>query len=135
MAHAIRIGNGEELLLKSGFTLVEMLLVLFLVALLASLVTPVATRSVDQAKDSTLKEDLRILRKAIDEYYANTGQYPQSISQLVEKKYIRRIPIDPITESTTSWVEAHADDPKGGINDVHSGADGMASNGKLYRDW
>lgn len=121
--------------LKYGFTLVEMLLVLFLVALLASLVTPVATRSVDQAMDSTLKEDLRILRKAIDDYYANTGQYPQNISQLVEKKYIRRIPVDPITESATSWIETRADDPKGGILDVHSGADGMASNGSLYRDW
>jgi general secretion pathway protein G len=115
--------------------LVELLLVLFLVALLASLVAPVATKSVDQAKESALKQDLQVLRKAIDDYYANTGKYPQNLSELVEKRYIRRVPVDPLTERETSWVENRAEESGGGIRDVHSGAEGNASDGKPYHDW
>lgn len=135
MEHNTRIGETSGLRSGRGFTLVELLLVLFLVALLASLVAPVATRSVDQAKESALKEDLKVLRKAIDDYYANTGKYPQNLSQLVEKRYIRRIPVDPLTERETSWIENRAEDAGGGINDVHSGAEGNASDGKPYHDW
>lgn len=135
MERNIRIGEASGVRSGRGFTLVELLLVLFLVALLASLVTPVATRSVDQAKESALKEDLQVLRKAIDDYYANTGKYPQNLSQLVEKRYIRRIPVDPLTERETSWIENRAEDAGGGINDVHSGAEGNASDGKPYHDW
>lgn len=135
MEHIIVIGDGPHKPSSNGFTLVELLLVLFLVALLASLVMPVATKSVDQAKESALKEDLQVLRKAIDDYYANTGHYPQDLVQLVDKRYIRRIPIDPLVERATSWVEVRTDDPGGGISDVHSGADGNASDGKPYREW
>ena len=135
MAHVIEIGEGSERYPNKGFTLVELLLVLLLVAMLTSLVMPVATKSVDQAKESVLKEDLHVLRKAIDDYYANTGRYPQDLVQLVDKRYIRHIPIDPLTESETSWVENRSDIPVGGINDVHSGAEGKGSNGKPYRDW
>lgn len=135
MVHIIEIGKSANRYSSKGFTLVELLLVLFLVALLASLVMPVATRSIDQAKESALKEDLHVLRKAIDSYYANTGKYPQSLTQLVEKRYIHRIPIDPMTERVTSWIEAHTDEPGGGINDIHSGAEGNTSEGKSYRDW
>lgn len=127
------IGNGLVMLTNKGFTLVELLLVLFLVALLASLVTPVATRSVDQAKESALKQDLAVMRKAIDDYYANTGRYPESLLQLVEKRYIRRIPIDPLIETSTNWLETRAEGT--GIRDVHSSADGNGSDGKPYRDW
>lgn len=135
MARIIGIGEDLEAHPVRGFTLVELLLVLFLVALLASLVAPVATRSVNQAKESALKEDLKVLRKAIDDYYANTGKYPQSLSMLVEKRYIRRIPIDPLTERETSWVENRSEEAGGGISDVHSGAEGSASDGKPYHDW
>ena len=75
------------------------------------------------------------MRKAIDDYYANTGHYPQNLAQLVEKRYIRRIPIDPISEKTGSWTETRADEQGGGISDVHSGAEGNASDGSPYRDW
>lgn len=135
MARCTKIGR---LMLKDtvkGFTLVELLLVLFLVALLASLVMPVATRSVDQAKESALKEDLKVLRKAIDNFYANTGHYPQNLNQLVEKRYIHHVPSDPLTGNTTSWVESHSDDKDSGISDIHSGAEGNAADGKPYRDW
>ncbi len=135
MARIIGTGESPGVRAGKGFTLVELLLVLFLVALLASLVAPVATRSVDQAKESALKADLQVLRKAIDDYYANTGRYPQSLSTLVEKRYIRSVPIDPLTERATSWIETRVQDPGGGISDVHSGAEGNASDGKPYHDW
>lgn len=135
MVRIIGIGDASRKYAIKGFTLVELLLVLFLVALLSSLVMPVATKSVDQAKESALKEDLHVLRKAIDDYYANTGRYPQSLTQLVEKRYIRRIPIDPLTGSVTSWIEIRTADVGDGVSDVQSGADGSASDGKLYRDW
>jgi len=132
MERNTEIGNKAK---GRGFTLVELLLVLFLIALLASLVMPVATKSVDQAKESALKEDLQVLRKAIDNYYANTGHYPQSLTQLVDKRYIRRIPVDPLTGLSSSWIETRAEDNGGGVSDVKSGADGEASDGKPYRDW
>lgn len=135
MGQIITIGKSRVVRIYQGFTLVELLLVLLLIALLASLVMPVATKSVVQAKDSALKEDLQVLRKAIDDFYANTGHYPQSLSQLVEMRYIRRLPIDPLTELSTSWIETRANDKSGGISDVHSGAEGSASDGKSYRDW
>jgi general secretion pathway protein G len=134
---ALIIETGEDLGVPrcEGFTLVELLLVLFLVALLASLVAPVATKSVDQAKESALKADLQVLRKAIDDYYANTGRYPQSLSLLVEKRYIRSVPVDPLTDRATTWIETRVEDTGGGVRDVHSGAEGNASDGKPYHDW
>jgi general secretion pathway protein G len=118
-----------------GFTLVELALVLFIVALLASLVAPVVTRSIEQARESTLKEDLQVLRKAIDRYYANTGHYPDNLSQLAEKRYLRKVPVDPLTERADSWIEIPVDGVGGGISDVHSGAEGKAADGSPYSDW
>jgi len=135
MARITMIGKLMGKCLRNGFTLVELLLVLLMVALLASLAMPVATKSVDQAKESALKEDLQVMRKAIDDYYANTGQYPENLARLVEKRYIRRVPVDPITERANSWIEVASDGPGGGVMDVHSGAEGKSSDGKDYRDW
>jgi len=135
MAHSSKIGSQFCVLINRGFTLVELLLVLFMIALLASLVMPVATKSVEQAKESALKEDLQVLRKAIDDYFANTGHYPESLSQLVEKRYIRRIPPNPFTESANDWVEVYAEDRAGGIRDVRCGSDGAGSNGVPFREW
>ncbi|MBI3560337.1 MAG: prepilin-type N-terminal cleavage/methylation domain-containing protein [Gammaproteobacteria bacterium] len=130
-------GNGEVVHTDRycGFTLVELLLVLFVVALLASLVAPMATRSVEQTREATLKEDLQVVRKAIDDYYTDTGAYPESLGLLVEKHYLRKLPRDPLTESTTTWVEVRSEDLNGGIIDIRSGADGKASDGVAYRDW
>ncbi len=135
MARATATGDSMKRCVRNGFTLVELLLVLLLVALLASLVMPVATRSVTQAKESTLKEDLHVLRKAIDDYYANTGHYPENLVQLADKHYIRWLPVDPLTDNINSWVEVSGDVPGGGIVDVRSGAEGNGSDGRPYRDW
>jgi general secretion pathway protein G len=131
------IGSGSDMRMKSknGFTLVELLLVLFVVALLASLVAPIATRSIEQTREATLKEDLHMLRKAIDDYYADTGTYPESLNILVEKRYLRKMPMDPLTDRATSWIEVRSEDKSGGILDVHSGAEGKSADGVAYRDW
>jgi general secretion pathway protein G len=120
---------------NAGFTLVELLLVLFIVALLASLVAPVMTSSVQNARESALKEDLHVMRKAIDDFYADTGRYPESLDQLVEKRYIRKVPIDPMTERVNSWVEIRGEGQNAGVIDVVSGSDGKSSDGVAYRDW
>lgn len=118
-----------------GFTLIELLLVLFLVALLASLVTPVVSNSIHRARESTLKEDLHVLRKAIDDFYADTGKYPESLDVLVAKRYIRKVPIDPITERIDSWIIVRGQGNNGGVIDVHSGSDKQSADGTRYQDW
>ena len=122
-----------------GFTLVELLLVLFLVALLASLVAPVITGTIGRARESALKEDLRTVRKAIDDYYADKGTYPADLEELVTKRYLRKIPPEPITGRRDGWVLVHADDQgghkTGGVIDLHSSSEGKDSDGVAYKEW
>ena len=114
-----------------GFTLMELLLVLLLVAVVASFVGPMVTGSVERAKEATLKENLFVLRKALDDYYADKGGYPQELSALVEKRYIRSIPVDPITEKR-DWrlKRASNDSGEGGIIDVKSNSEKTP-----YNEW
>lgn len=134
MARAIKTGNAA-----GGFTLIELLLALLLVALLASIVAPVVTGSVQRARESTLKENLYTLRKAIDDYYADTGRYPAALEDLVEKRYLRKVPRDPITDTKDTWQIVRADgdgkSDSGGIVDVRSGSEANANDGTAYKDW
>lgn len=122
-----------------GFTLMELLLVLALVALLASLATPIVTGSIYRAKESTLKESLFTMRKAIDDYYADNGAYPVELELLVQKRYLRKIPTDPLTDRRDSWIlvrtEDNAGDQASGIIDVHSNSDDKDGNGIAYKEW
>lgn len=120
---------------ERGFTLVELLLVLFVVALLASLVAPVVTGTIHQARESALKEDLHIMRKALDDFYTDNGRYPESLKQLVEKRYMRKIPVDPFTDSATTWVEVKGQEKDTGVMDVRTGSEEKAADGVAYRDW
>lgn len=121
---------------RAGFTLVELLVVLAIIATLLSLAAPRYTGSVDKAKESVLHENLATLRSAIDKYYGDTGKYPAALSDLIAKNYLRRIPADPVTDSTTTWiVVAPADAQKGAVFDVKSGAPGKSRDGTAYRDW
>lgn len=117
----------------------ELLLVLVLIALLASVAMPVVTSSVHRARESTLKENLFTMRKAIDDYYADNGGYPAELEVLVQKRYLRKIPTDPLTDRRDSWVLVHTDDDSqgkgGGIIDVHSGSDEKDDNGTPYKEW
>jgi general secretion pathway protein G len=124
---------------RRGFTLIEMLLVLMLIALLASLVTPVVTGGIQRARESTLRADLYALRKAIDDYYADTGTYPPELDELVTRRYLRRIPPDPVTESRDTWILVRAEEDKAakgaGILDVRSGSPEQARDGSHFKDW
>ena len=122
--------------LKAGFTLVEMLVVLAILALLLTLASPKYFSSIERAKEATLKQDLNTLRESIDKYYADNGRYPTTLDDLVDKKYIRDLPIDPITNSTETWQLLPPEPPlEGSIFDIKSGAEGLAKDGTRYADW
>lgn len=127
-------GKKQSLIKSQGFTLVELLLVLLLIALLASIVTPVVTKGIHQANESALKDDLQTMRKALDDYYTDKGYYPESLNTLVQKRYLRRIPKDPFTESAESW-QLILDDKGKGIQNIKSGATGKSATKGTYNDW
>ncbi len=120
-----------------GHTLIELLLALFILALLAGLVAPMVTGGVHRAKESALKEDLYRMRKAIDDFYADTGAYPPELEELVKKRYLRSVPADPLTESRASWrlVWSEEGDDARGIIDIHSGSDDVDGEGVAYAEW
>ncbi|BBL35023.1 Type II secretion system protein G [Nitrosomonas stercoris] len=118
-----------------GFTLIELLVVMSIIALLLTIVSPRYFTSVDRAKEVVLKQNLSILRDAIDKYHADTGQYPDSLNQLVEDRYIRAVPVDPITEEDL-WAELPPPDPEmEGIFDVHTLSGKQALDGSFYEKW
>jgi general secretion pathway protein G len=108
-----------------GFTLIEMLVVLAIVALLLTLAVPRYFHSVDGARETVLVQNLATARETIDKFYEDTGRYPDSLEELVEKKYLRSLPVDPITNSSTDWVIVPPDDAsKGRVFDLHSASPG-----------
>lgn len=119
-----------------GFTLIELLVVLGIVALMLTLAVPRYFPSVDKSKEVVLADNLRNLRGLIDQYYGDTGRYPDSLDQLVEKKYLRALPRDPVTDSDSSWIIVPPEDGlKGNVYDIKSGAPGNDRSGKPYADW
>ena len=121
---------------NTGFTLIELLVVMTVIALLLTLALPRYLGSVDKSKEAVLKENLALMRDSLDKYYGDQGRYPDAIEDLVSKKYLRRIPADPITESATTWVIVPPEDAqKGAVYDVRSGATEPARDGTAYRDW
>ena len=121
---------------KSGFTLIELLAVLAIVATLLTLALPRYFSSVDRSREAVLKENLFQLRDAIGKYYADKGRYPDSVEALAAEKYLRKVPLDPITESATTWIAVAPEDlQKGGVFDVRSGAQGKALDGTAYGEW
>ena len=119
---------------EDGFTLIELMIVLTLIAILLSIAVPTYQNSLIKAREAALMEDLHMMRDAIDKYYSDTGKYPDAISELVEKKYLRAMPIDPFTGSTETWEEKQSDDGSG-VYDVASGSDAAGRNGVAYNEW
>jgi general secretion pathway protein G len=129
---------------ERGFTLIELLIVVAIIGILSSMAVVQLRHTPQRAKEAALKENLYVLRNCIDQYFTDKGKYPDSLQVLVEEGYIRRIPVDPFTESDSTWVEDQAEmgegedaDPSavGGVGDVHSGAEGTALDGSNYKDW
>ena len=125
----------------SGFTLIEMMIVMSLIVILASVGLTMYTNSQTSAREAVLKEDLFRMRDAIDQYYADKNRYPASLEALVTDKYLRAIPEDPFTNSSETWQTTLSEgDPANpsaepGIFDVKSGSDRMGSDGRPYADW
>jgi general secretion pathway protein G len=131
VTHVIRLKAMRKR--AGGFTLIELLVVLAIVALLLTLSFPRYFKSIDASKESVLTDNLRITRQTIDKFYGDTGRYPKSLDELVEKKYLRSLPVDPVTDSTATWIIVPPDDPsKGNVYDIKSGAPGVDRNGKPY---
>jgi general secretion pathway protein G len=125
----------------SGFTLMEMMIVMALIVILAGIGMTVYGNSVQRAKEATLKEDLFRMRDAIDQYYADKNKYPGSLEDLVSEKYLRAVPVDPFTQSTDSWQTTTSEPDPGnpslesGISNVKSGSEQTGLDGSRYADW
>jgi general secretion pathway protein G len=118
-----------------GFTLIELMVVLAIIAGLLTLAAPRYFQHVDRAKETILKSDLAGMRDALDKYFADTGRYPASLDELVARRYLRKVPPDPVTESSASWLMvAPADPALGGVYDVKSGAPGLTLDGRPYAE-
>lgn len=121
---------------RRGFTLIELLVVLAIIATLLTIAVPRYYSSLDKSKEAVLKENLYQLRDAIGKYYADRGKYPESLQALATDKYLRSVPLDPVTESATTWIVVAPEDPqKGGVFDVKSGAAGKAIDGSEFSTW
>ena len=132
----------------SGFTLLELLVVMTIIGILAAIAVPALRDSPQRAREATLREDLFTFRTVIDQYHGDKGSYPADLQTLVTAGYIRKIPTDPMTKSADTWVlafeepssdteaSAPTDQPTTpGIVDIHSGSPGKALDGTLYKDW
>lgn len=136
MASHTRSGKGARRRLTRGFTLLELLVVMTIIGTLLSLAAPRYYRSMDKAKEAVLREDLNVLRASLDRYYADVGVYPETLQDLVGRRYLRRIPEDPMTGSDTTWtIVPAANKAKGVVADIRSGAPGKSQDGSAYREW
>jgi len=129
-------GQGE-----SGFTLVELMIVMTIIGLLAAIAIPSYIQSIQRAKEAVLKEDLHTIRTAIDSYTVDKEKAPSGLDDLVQAGYLKTIPIDPMTSRNDTWMTGMSDtmtdinETQGGIDDVHSGSQALAADGTSYNTW
>ena len=119
---------------EKGFTLVELMIVVSIVGILATIAAPSYQSSLIRAKETVLRQDLFTLRELLDHHRADQGKYPPSLDGLVSAGYLRAIPKDPFTNSSSSWQELF-ESTEGGIFDVYSGSDLVGTNGTPYNKW
>jgi general secretion pathway protein G len=119
-----------------GFTLIELLVVMAIIGVLLTIAMPRYVHSVDKSREAVLHENLALTRQVIDKYYGDTGRYPDSLEELVARKYLRSLPFDPVAGNADSWIAIPSDDPaKGLVFDIKSGAPGVALDGTEYKNW
>lgn len=137
MVTARRSTRSREL----GFTLVELMVVMLIISILLAIAVPSFISSIRSAREAALREDLHTMRDAIEQYTEDKQQAPQSLDDLVQAGYLRSVPVDPMTRSSTTWVTAQSDSytnvdqSQTGIDDVHSGSDQMGSDDVPYSQW
>ena len=142
--------RARALRAQRGFTLMELIIVVAIIGILATIAVPALRNAPQRAREAVLKEDLFTMRSCIDQYLGDKGHYPSSLQELVDEGYLRRVPVDPMTKSDSSWVEVFAeaddeaeedlmppDDEGGGpgIIDIRSGATGLGLDGTAYSEW
>lgn len=127
---------------QQGFTLLELLIVMMIIAILASIAVPAYMGIIKHSREVVLKEDLHTLRGAIDQYTYDKQKAPQSLSDLVQAGYVKVMPVDPMTQRSDTWIGAQSqnytsidESETGGINDVHSGSQQVSSEGTAYTTW
>jgi general secretion pathway protein G len=126
---------------QHGFTLIELMIVISIILILVSIAVPIYSQSIIRAREAVLRDDLFTLRSVIDQFTLDKQRAPQSLQDVVEAGYIKDIPMDPFTNSRDTWqvtqedVMQSIDQNQPGITDVHSGANGMGSDGRSYSEW
>jgi general secretion pathway protein G len=125
----------------SGFTLIELMIVMAIIAVLATIAVPSYTANIKHAREAVLREDLHTMRSAIDSYTYDKQKAPQSLDDLVQSGYLRELPKDPFTQRTDTWLPSEGssltslDETQGGIDDVHSGSQQVSTEGTTYNTW
>ncbi len=131
----------KGLISSQGFTLIELIIVMAIIAILVSIAVPIYANMVRRAKEAVLREDLHTMRTAIDSYTVDKQQAPQSLDDLVQAGYLKSVPVDPMTDNSDTWIPSESDtmtdinETEGGMDDVHSGSEAVGSDGTTYNTW
>lgn len=121
---------------KRGFTLIELTIVMAIIALLLTFALPRYFEGLDRAREAALRQDLKTMREAIEQFHGDRGVYPENLEDLVAQRYLRAIPADPISESAATWVVVPPDEVgQGQVYNVLSGAEGQAQDGSYFSEW
>lgn len=128
MAAIFKTGKRE-----AGFTMAELLVVLLIVGLLAAIAVPNVTGSIERARETALRENLQVMRRALDDYFADTEAYPTSLQVLVDGRYLRFVPEDPVADEAAGWATETND--AGGIVEIRSTSDDRATDDTRYSEW